>query len=300
MPSAPQTLEELWHRASPGHLSPWQQALALGFREASKEVFGGHVSVKWIAPKLRKTDDAGKGCSEEAPGHGSVSEFFHKVDADPCWYPGKISGKKRGRPAVMTPGKRARIASSAMSQKGEGHEPSVDVTVSRRPAATLNPVTKKAFCDKTIRKVFVEDCYDFGPEYPWKLQAPLQKIFLPDDVKQHRVSMARHILLQEQRGDDAAWWLRNVVWMDPCCSVLPRSRRQYDKMSRAELGNKKRYISDDARLYSRNLRGPKESLKQASFEAERISWVMVLARGVMTVPSSKKIQHLPRHIRKSG
>ena len=54
-------------------------------------------------------------------------------------------------------------------------------------------------------------------------------------------------------------------------------------MRRAELGNKKRYISDDARLYSRNLRGPKESLKQASFEAERISWVMVLARGVMAV-----------------
>ena len=241
------------------------------------------MCVKWIAAKLRKTDGTGKGYSQDAPGHGSVSEFFQKVDSDPERFPGKVSGQKRGRKAVMTPAKRARIASSAMSQKGEGHEPSADVTIARRPAATLNPETKKPFRDKTIQKVWLEDCYDFDPGRPWKLQAPLQNIFLPDDIKQQRLAMAKHILRQEPHGDDAGWWLRNVVWMDPCCSVLPRSRRQYDKMRRAELGNKKRYISDDARLYSRNLRGPKESLKQASFEAERISWVMVLARGVMAV-----------------
>ena len=50
-------------------------------------------------------------------------------------------------------------------------------------------------------------------------------------------------------------------------------------MRQADLGNKRRYISDDARGYSRNLRGPKEALKQASHEAMRINWIVVLARG---------------------
>ena len=50
-------------------------------------------------------------------------------------------------------------------------------------------------------------------------------------------------------------------------------------MRRAELGNRKRLISDDAKMYARNQRGPKESLKQTSWEAERISWLIVLARG---------------------
>ena len=55
---------------------------------------------------MRKTDGTGKGYSQDAPGHGSVSEFFQKVDADPEWFPGKVSGQKRGRKAVMTPAKR--------------------------------------------------------------------------------------------------------------------------------------------------------------------------------------------------
>ena len=153
----------------------------------------------------------------------------------------------------------------------------------RCPAATLNPKTKKPFCDKTIRKVFLEDCYDFDPAKPWKVQSPLQKIFLPDDVKLHRKNMSSTILHVEQYGNEPGWWLRNIVWVDPCCSVLPRSRRQYDRMRMAESKNSKRLISDDARMYNRNLRGPKESLKQASFEAERISWLMVVARGVVAV-----------------
>ena len=279
-------LRDLWHTAAPGRLSPWQQALALGLREASKEVYGGHVNVTWIASELLTTDSSGKRYSADAPQHGSLSEFFKKVDADADWYPGKQkTDKKRGPQPILTRAKRARIASSAMSQKGEGHEPSVDVTVARCPAATFNPETKKPFSDKTIRKVFLEECYDFDPAQPWKLQTPLQKIFLSDDVKAQRLSMARHILCEKPHGheDNAGWWLRNVVWMDPCCSILPRSRQHYDRMRQAELGNRRRYISDDARLYSRNLRGRKESLKQATYEAERISWIIVVARGVVAV-----------------
>ena len=124
-------LETFWHSSAPGRLTPWQQAFALGLAEASKEIHGGHVAVGWITKKLRKTDSTGQKYTNKAPGHGAVSDFFSKVKSDPRWFPGKQSGAKRGPKPVLTAAKRARIASSAMSQKSEGDEPSVDVTIFR-------------------------------------------------------------------------------------------------------------------------------------------------------------------------
>ena len=192
----------------------------------------------WIASKLRKTNNTGKAYSEDAPAHGSVSEFLDKVNNDPEWFPGKRKGVKRGPQPRLTKSKRRRIAASAMSQKAEGYEPSVEVTIARCPAATHNPETRRPFCDKVIRKVFVEDCYDFDPESPWKLQYPLQKVFLPDKVKEHRVRMVDEIEALPN-SSDAGWWYRYVVWFDPCQSIVARTRQQYDRMRRAELGNKK-------------------------------------------------------------
>ena len=107
-----------------------------------------------------------------------------------------------------------------MTQKREGFEPSVEVTIQRCPGATLNPKTDKPFCDKTVRKVFLEDCYDCDPDHPRKLQSPLQKTFLPDDVKDQRYNMCRYILENADNGDSVQWWARNVVWIDPCASIL--------------------------------------------------------------------------------
>jgi hypothetical protein len=309
MPFSQDDLRHFWHSSAPDRLSPWQQAFALGLREASKEIHEGHVYVNWIASKLRKTDGTGKAYSEDAPSHGSVSVLLKQIGDDPTWFPGKHSGRKRGPNIVLSPHKRARIAWSAMLQKSEGHEPGVTETILRCPAATLNPKTSEPFCDKTIRKVFLEDCYDFTPDSPWKLQLALQKNMLPEDIKEHRFVMSRHITEVRDHGTNVHWWARNVVWIDPCASVLPRSRRQYDRMRHAEIGDKRQYISDDARLYSRNLRGPKESLKQAGFEAMRISWIIVLARGrvgIEMLPAgwtvdgagmAEAVQMLPRILR---
>ena len=164
-----------------------------------------------------------------------------------------------------------------------GHEPSVEVTVARNRAATLNPKTGLPFCDKTIRKVWMTDCYDFDPAHPWKFQRPLQKRFLPDDIKQHRLRMADTMLNRMDHVRDASWWLRNVVWIDPCASLIPKTRRQYDHMRRAELGNRKRLISVNARQYNRNLRGTPEVLKQASYDVHRVNWLMVLTQGKVAV-----------------
>ena len=74
------------------------------------------MCVSWIAGKLRKTDSTGKAYSDDPPSHGSLTEFFAKVDADPDWFPGKHNGQKRGPQPLMTKAKRARIAASGMSQ----------------------------------------------------------------------------------------------------------------------------------------------------------------------------------------
>ena len=63
--------------------------MACGLREASKELYGDHVAVTWIASKLRKTGPTGKAYSQYAPEQGSSSELFKKIDADPDWFPGK-------------------------------------------------------------------------------------------------------------------------------------------------------------------------------------------------------------------
>ena len=59
-------------------------------------------------------------------------------------------------------------------------------------------------------------------------------------------------------------------------------------MRQAHLGNKHRYLSDAGRGYSRNLRGPKEALKQANHETMRINWIVVLARGRVAIEMSSE------------
>ena len=209
-----------------------------------------------------------------------MSMFFKHVDCDPDWYPGKQGGAKRGRKTLLTPAKRRCIARSAMAAKQQrGDEPCVEAVLHACPRATLNPETQKPFCDKTIRKVFKEDCYDFVPEFPWRFQTPLQKVFLPDSVKALRLAMAQRLLGSHPRS---AWWARHIVWFDPCSSIIPGSQKQYDLMRQACKGNK-RYISDDAKLYSPNLSGPPTAMKQRSWGGKKVNWFIVLARGVAHV-----------------
>ena len=86
-------LQAFWHAAPDGRLCPWEQAKALAFREASKEIHNGLVKLDWVASKLTKT---GGGC----PQKGSLSEFFAKVGAGPDWFPRKHKGAKTQPPAM--------------------------------------------------------------------------------------------------------------------------------------------------------------------------------------------------------
>ena len=211
-----------------------------------------------------------------SPTPSALCMFFKTVDNDPEWYPGKHGGAKRGRKPLLTAAKRRCIARSAMTaKKKHGDEPCVAAVIHACPLATLNPETQLPFCDKTIRKVFAEDCYDFDPACTWSFQTPLQKVFLPDAVKAHRLRMANHLLAE---GRDAAWFSRHVVWFDPCASIIPGSQRQYDLMRQA-CKRRKRWMSDDAKLYSPNLPGPPTALKQKGWEGRKVNWFVVLTMG---------------------
>ena len=233
---------------------------------------GGQPNLAWIASQLTKSGGG-------APTRAALHELFAKIDGDPEWFPGKHSGVKRGPKPLLTAAKRRCIAASAMAAKKRNLEPCVAAVVNACPAATLNLGTGKPFCDEKIREVFTNDCYDFDPEYPWKFQRAMQKVYLPKAVKDHRVAMARYLL---RYGKSPAWWAQHVAWFDPCASIIPGSQKQYDQMRQAYKGSK-RYISDDAKMYSPNLLGPPTALKQRQWEGTKVNWFMVLARGVVHV-----------------
>jgi hypothetical protein len=71
---------------------------------------------------------------------------------------------------------------------------------------------------------------------------------------------------------------RHVIWTDICNSILPRSEGKDFDQRQARKG-KRAWVSDDGKQYSRNLSGPKEALKQNSWDTERVWWAPVLTRG---------------------
>ena len=144
---AQELLRNFWLTSPPDRLSPWEQAKALGLREASKEIHRGKPNVPWICARLVKTGGG-------QPQRAAIHEFFRKVDADPDWFPGKHNGKRRGRKPLLTPQKRRCIARPAMEAKRRhGQEPCAAAVVEACPRATLSEATRQPFSANTIRKV---------------------------------------------------------------------------------------------------------------------------------------------------
>ena len=154
-----ESLRALWLHAPEGRLSPWEQAKALGLREASKELHGGKTNLPWIAARVSKVGGG-------HPQKGSLREFFKLVDADADWFPGKRNGAKRGRKPDMTPAKRRRIAQSAMAAKAHGNDPCVAAVVTACPEATRNESTGMPFCEELISGTPTSGCSK-APDHAW-------------------------------------------------------------------------------------------------------------------------------------
>ena len=269
-----EALRDLWKGGQQDRLSPWMSCLALAYRDASREMSKtGRPNIAWVATKVTRVDGT-------HPGTSALHEFFAKVDADPDWFPGKHNGRKRGRKAAFTAGKRRVVADCAMRIKTRGDEPTAEEVLQRCPVSTLNPATGKPFSLKLIRQVFSTDCYDLDPDHPWRFQVKNKKVFLTEEVMRHRVDMCRWFVNEEQFT--AKWFYDNVVWTDPCSSIIPGSHKQYIKMRQALKGDKG-WQSDNAKREAVNARGPSTALKQTIWEGTKANWVIIFAKGVVGV-----------------
>ena len=229
-------------------------AKAWALREASRELHAGKDKLPWVAARVVKNDGT-------HPSREALRQLFQTIDSDPDWFPGKHSGTKRGPPPVFTAAKRRRCASAMMRLKHEeGDEPSLEEMKQRCPKAVINPETGLPFTDKILRRVLTEDCYDLDPEHPWRFQARLQKRFASEKLMGLRLAMSE-TLLGPGFSQTPGWYFHNVVWMDPCSSILPGSKAQWLNMKQF-LKGPKGYISDNATMESCNLRGPPTALKQ--------------------------------------
>ena len=271
MPSN-EDLAILWSHAPRGRLSAKEQLRAWALREAMQELREGSVNLQWIANKLAV---GGGGC----PTREAVRKLLHRCDSDSEWFPGKSYQEKRGPAPLLNASKRRAIATSMMAAKKRGHEPGVALAVRFCPAATLNPETKAPFTPKYIRKVFREDCYDVSLDHPWNYQRCIQKTWLPPALQAQRLAWAQWELAHAKPPD---WYFKNVVWFDPCSTIIPAGPKKAADLEQAARGTK-RYISDDARAYSRNLRAPKQCATQCSWKDRRMWWALVLTNGRIDV-----------------
>ena len=164
----------------------------------------------------------------------------------------------------------------------EGEEPSLEDMRHRCPGSVTNPQTGLPFSDGVLRRVLNEDCYDVDPEHPWRFQARLRKRFLSEKVMEQRLKMSKALLGAEFEHCTPGWYYQNVVWMDPCASILPGSKAQWLNMKQL-LKGPKGYLSDNAKMNSMNLSGPETALKQKTFVGRKQNWVILLARGQVGV-----------------
>ena len=160
-----------------------------------------------------------------------------------------------------------------MAAKEEGEDPSYALALQRCPLASLNPQTDLPFTPKYLRKVFTEDCYDITPDNPWRFQRCLQKTWLPPEMRAERLAWARTEL---QNAKAAVWYFNDIIWFDPCSKIIPAGPKKAADQKQAERGVK-RYLSDDAKEYSRNLQGPKYAKSQKSWGDSRYHWILVLS-----------------------
>ena len=267
------TLQNLWKAGRPGTLSQLEQVRVWAARDALSKVgtpsFGMHGVVAGLVEKI------GGG----HPTTNAIRELLERIDGDPEWFPGKSNRSGKGPPKALSKRKQATIARVAMTHKKAGKEPTYSFLMSECPEALENPATGLPVTKKRAYDVMREHCFDDVPEKPWKHRKRLQKSALPDSVQEARLVWATRIRLL---GHTGAWYFRHVIFVDLCNSILPRSAAKASEQALARKG-KSGWISEGSQQYSRNLKGKQETLKQKSWDTERVWWAPVLCRGKLHI-----------------
>ena len=76
----------------------------------------------------------------------------------------------------------------------------------------------------------------------------------------------------------AEWFLKNIVWVDICSSLLPTTEAKAAELALARKSNKT-WCSVDALSDDENLRGDDRVLKTNSWDTKRVWWLPILTRG---------------------
>lgn len=266
-------LRKAWLSARHGNLSALSECKAWALREVWREQKDSdHGLLVFVSGRLKKQ---GGGC----PQPEAIGKLFNKIDADPTWFPGKKSLVTPGPdPALSTSAKQA-IAKSAMSMKDRGEEPTYAKVIGACKVAVLNPATSEPVDKKRVYDVFREHCHDKASGETWLHQPRMSKIALaPEQVaKRYKFSLA--VL---EQGHTEQFYFDRLVWTDLCNSILPRSEKKATEQALARKA-KKGWMSSDCKMFSQNLRGKQEALKQKSWDTIRVWWAPVLAGGKLHI-----------------
>ena len=272
MASDQKLLCDAWLSARHGNLSAMSECRAWALREVWREQNDSdHGLLVFVAERLKK-EGGGR------PGADAVSKLFNKIDADAAWFPGKRASGAGRKPALSASAKQA-IAKSAMSMKARNEEPTFAKVVGACKLAVLNPSTSKPVDKKVIYDIFRDHCRDQDSDEPWRHQPRMSKIALAPEQIAKRYKFTAAVL---EKGHTEQFYYDRLVWTDLCNSILPRSEKKASEQALARKG-KKGWLSDDCKIFSQNLRGKQEALKQKSWDTIRVWWAPILAQGKLHI-----------------
>ena len=273
MSSVQELLRDAWLGARKGNLCALSECKAWALREVWREQKDSDHGLNVFVSQRLKKNGGGH------PGSDAIAKLFNKIDADPAWFPGKKAQAKCGpKPALSATAKQA-IAKSAMSMKERGEEPTYAKVVGTCKQAILNPATTKPVDKKRVYDVFRAHCHDKDSDEPWCHQARMSKVALGPEQMAKRYKFSVAVL---DKGHTEQFYFDRLVWTDLCNSILPRSEKKASEQALARKG-KKGWISGDCKMFSQNLRGKQEALKQKSWDTIRVWWAPVLARGKLHI-----------------
>ena len=274
-----------------GTLPPFEIAKAFAFHVviAHMEKHTGMSSRQFLGEEkkafiARQLELKGGG----SPGHTAVHKAVRKYQ-EPGWYPGKVFGKRTGRPPVFSKRQKEAMARAAMETKRQLIKPTPARVRAKLPRLSLNPETAAPASNWTIYKVMHTMCYDETEEDPWVYMYSPCKDYLNDVMKERRVVFAKHIL---EHVPARAWWTH--VAIDPCITILANTDAQSEDQRVAAMGVRK-MMSPKSRFLGVNLRAPATAKTQGR-EEDKVHWTPVFARGRVHiyVCDAEAARHDPR------
>ena len=270
-------LRDAWLGGPEDRLCGREQAKAWALRECWREEHDSdHGLYKFVAARVNKTKDGLPNGGN--PTGDAVKQLFDKIDGDDEWFPGKHCGGKRGPQPILKGGKKTGLIQAAKKIKRDGGEITYTGLIANAPKATLNPDTGEPVDRKQVFKALREHAPDANnPEEKWDLHPRLTRKALTETQQEKRLVWAKWI--RDVVALTAEWFFMNLVWVDLCNSILPRTQKFATEQALARRSDKFWGLKSE-QTHSASLRGDRKSLKmKPKTGAIRVWFVPILARG---------------------